>query len=46
MKKFHLLVALALAVAVSLTALSACNTVRGMGKDVESAGESIQKSTN
>lgn len=27
-------------------ALSACNTVRGVGKDLEKGGEAIQKSTN
>ena len=26
--------------------LSACNTLRGVGKDVEKSGEAIQKSTN
>ena len=26
-------------------ALSACNTVRGVGKDIEKGGEAIQKST-
>ena len=26
--------------------LSACNTVRGVGKDIEKGGEAIQKSTN
>ena len=26
-------------------ALSACNTINGMGKDVEKAGEAVQKST-
>jgi predicted small secreted protein len=25
-------------------ALSACNTVRGMGQDIEKAGEAVQKS--
>ena len=27
-----------------LSLLSACNTVRGVGKDLEKAGEAIQKS--
>lgn len=27
-------------------ALSACNTIQGMGKDIEKGGEAIQKSTN
>lgn len=26
--------------------LTACNTVRGVGKDIESAGEAIQRSTH
>ena len=26
-------------------ALAGCNTVQGMGKDIEKAGESIQKAT-
>lgn len=26
-------------------ALAACNTINGMGKDIEKAGEAIQKST-
>jgi len=26
-------------------ALSACNTVQGLGKDIEKGGEAIQKST-
>jgi predicted small secreted protein len=33
---------LAVAVLVSLFALSGCNTFRGMGQDVESLGESMQ----
>ena len=28
-----------------VTALSACNTVQGIGKDIEKGGEAIQKST-
>ncbi|HEX2827941.1 MAG TPA: entericidin A/B family lipoprotein [Burkholderiales bacterium] len=30
---------------IATFALSACNTVAGVGKDVERAGEAIQKST-
>ncbi len=26
--------------------LAACNTIQGMGKDIEKGGEAIQKSTN
>lgn len=40
MKKFMAI----LAVLFSVT-LTACNTVQGVGKDVEKAGEAIQKST-
>ncbi len=38
------LIALSLILGI-LSVLSACNTVRGVGKDVEKAGEVIQKST-
>jgi predicted small secreted protein len=31
--------------ALSFT-LTACNTIQGMGKDIEKGGEAIQKSTN
>ena len=34
-----------LLVMITTMALTACNTVRGMGKDIESAGEAIQRST-
>jgi entericidin B len=27
-------------------ALTACNTINGVGKDIEKGGEAIQKSTN
>lgn len=30
-------------VALAAASLSACNTVRGVGKDVEKVGQSIQK---
>ena len=40
MKKIIVMVAALLAVA-----LAGCNTVQGIGKDVEKAGEAIQKST-
>ncbi|WP_036303405.1 entericidin A/B family lipoprotein [Methylotenera sp. L2L1] len=39
MKKFFFLVMIAVA-------LSACNTVAGIGKDIEKGGEVIQKSAN
>jgi entericidin B len=31
--------------ALLMAALAGCNTVQGIGKDVERAGEAIQKST-
>jgi entericidin B len=34
----------ALLIALSLLALSACNTVRGIGQDIEKAGSAIEKS--
>lgn len=40
MKKIIVMVAALFAVA-----LAGCNTVQGIGKDVERAGEAIQKST-
>jgi entericidin B len=30
---------------ISAFALAGCNTVEGMGKDLEKAGEAVQKST-
>jgi predicted small secreted protein len=30
---------------LALSVLAGCNTVRGIGQDVEKAGEAIQKST-
>jgi entericidin B len=41
MKMLILMVAL-----IVVIQLSACNTLRGVGKDVEKSGEAIQKSTN
>jgi predicted small secreted protein len=29
-----------------MLAVSGCNTIHGMGKDLEKAGEAVQKSTN
>jgi predicted small secreted protein len=40
MKRFAMLM-----LAVWAIALSGCNTVQGVGKDVEKAGEAIQRST-
>ncbi|MHB1091366.1 entericidin A/B family lipoprotein [Thiobacillus sp.] len=36
---------IALMIVVSLT-LAGCNTVRGMGQDIEKAGDSIQKAAH
>lgn len=36
----HILVAL-----LAVMVLSACNTINGMGKDIEKAGEAVQKSS-
>jgi predicted small secreted protein len=36
---------LVLVMSVSAFALSACNTVHGIGKDLEAAGESVQKNS-
>jgi len=30
---------------LAFVALSGCNTINGMGKDIEKAGEAVQKST-
>ncbi|MGE5525250.1 MAG: entericidin A/B family lipoprotein [Rhodospirillaceae bacterium] len=34
-----------LIILLAVVALSACNTMQGLGKDVEKAGEAIQRST-
>lgn len=34
-----------LTILLVLFSLSACNTIDGMGKDIEKAGEAVQKST-
>lgn len=31
---------------IAMMAISSCHTMHGVGKDVESAGESIQKATD
>lgn len=36
---------IAFVVLVYAVVLSGCNTVQGMGKDLEKAGEAVQKST-
>ncbi len=36
----------AIVLAISLTSLTACNTVKGFGRDVEKGGEAIQKAAN
>lgn len=35
-----------LLIALSLTALAGCNTVRGVGQDVRSAGSAIERAAN
>jgi len=37
---------IALLLVASAFALAGCNTVQGMGKDIEKAGETIQKAGN
>lgn len=39
MIKYFILIAL-------VVAFAGCNTINGMGKDIEKAGEAVQKSTN
>ncbi len=34
-----------IAIVLCALALAGCNTVRGMGQDIEKAGEAIQRST-
>lgn len=41
MNKFVILTIIGL-----MLVLSGCNTIRGVGKDIEKGGEAIQKSTN
>ncbi|HEY3327742.1 MAG TPA: entericidin A/B family lipoprotein [Novimethylophilus sp.] len=36
---------IALMLVGAMIALAGCNTVQGMGKDLEKAGEAVQKST-
>ena len=42
MKKFIL----AVLIIIYLTVLTGCHTIHGVGQDIESAGESIQKATD
>jgi entericidin B len=42
MKRF----ALALFAIVSAVSLSACNTVQGLGKDIEKGGQAIERAAN
>jgi predicted small secreted protein len=37
---------LAVLIIIYLTALTGCHTLHGVGQDIESAGESIQKATD
>jgi predicted small secreted protein len=43
MRHAHPLVARLLLAFIALAVLSGCNTMRGVGKDLERAGESIQR---
>lgn len=38
-------IAMMLLLALGSLSLTACNTINGVGKDIEQAGEAIQKST-
>lgn len=44
MKSIRLLVAAILLTAIGMSSIS-CNTIRGMGRDVERGGEEIQDAT-
>lgn len=44
--KFRPQILLALIIALSVFALSGCNTVKGVGKDFQAMGESIQNAGN
>jgi predicted small secreted protein len=37
---------LTILIIICLTALTGCHTLHGVGQDIESAGESIQKATD
>jgi len=39
-------IALVLFVMAAVTSLMACNTVQGMGKDIERGGKAIEKAAN
>jgi entericidin B len=39
-------VATVLALLLGLSLLSGCNTMRGMGEDIEAGGEAIQRQSN
>lgn len=39
-------IALVLLSLISLNLLAGCNTVKGIGKDIEKGGEAIQRATN
>ena len=46
MQRFRNLARLAAVVLAAMLVLSACNTVRGVGRDVEKAGEVIKDSAD
>lgn len=39
-------ICLMLLVFVGMTMLAACNTIHGMGKDIEKAGEAVQRKSS
>ena len=46
MKAVVKVIAGAILVAFAVASLSACNTIRGMGRDIERGGEKIQEATD
>lgn len=46
MTNLRKIVALTIAAGLAATTLSACNTVEGVGKDIKSAGKSIEKAAD
>lgn len=43
MKHARILLGLLLVIVFAVSSLSACNTVRGIGRDVEKTGQAMQK---
>ncbi len=46
MKKITLMMIPAITVLLSVSMLSACNTVQGFGKDMQQGGQELQKAAN